>query len=154
MSDTLTHIAVGDICAKALRTFKKPLIAFLIGMLSHGVLDMVDNDYTINITNYEAFKTDRDYIGFQIAGTAIKIYDILQDDNLERKNLRLFTMLGSVTPDIIDGVYALHHRDKWNKGEMLFPFHRPHRNIYKQQNKQISMLKTSLITLISIKINF
>jgi hypothetical protein len=153
MSDTLTHIAIADLCGKAVSSLKKPLLAFLIGLLSHGVLDVTDNDYTLNISSYEAFKKDTDYVCLQVSGICYKVYDIFSDQDRNRFNCRLAAVLGSLTPDLIDGFYIYLYPEKWHSGQLLFPFHKPV-SIFKQQTKSISMLKTTMITIASVQINF
>ena len=160
MSDELTHINVGDIMGKAIAKcgkskITKAVIASILGFFSHAVLDVVDNDYTINATSYETLKQDADYLAVQISGIGLKLYDILiNEKDEERKITRLAGVLGAVSPDIIDGVYSYLHPEKWQKGELLFPFHRAGTSIGDMQTKEQSMAKSGLITLISFKIKF
>ncbi|MDD2430814.1 MAG: hypothetical protein PHD88_03810 [Firmicutes bacterium] len=153
MSDTLTHVAVADILAKVLFSAKKPLLVFLIAFISHGLLDVTDNDYTVNFTSQKTIQQDVDYLLLQTSGLVLLLHDIICEEDENRKANRIGALLGSLFPDVVDGIYALAHPNSWHKGELLFPFHRRSINTPKQ-SKQTTMNKAVVVTLISLIENF
>lgn len=159
MSDALTHVAIGDIIAKALAKsgnpyLNQPLVASILGFFSHAVLDKLDNDYTIDATTVDTILKDADFLTLQIGGVGYKLYEILvKEDDEQTKIMRLAAILGAVSPDIIDGVYSLCNPEKWQKGELLMPFHRGGSRTPRQTKEQ-SMAKSGMIGLLSFKIRF
>lgn len=152
MSDLLTHVSVADILGKILYTVKKPFIVFLIGCLSHGILDIVDNEHYINISKGASLSSEIDFIAFETSGLLIKAHDIFRDENISKRQIRIAAVFGALAPDIIDGIYSLIHPEKWQHGELLFPFHRyVHKD--KPSSKLSTMNKAVIVTLISFKVS-
>jgi hypothetical protein len=132
MSDELTHVAVGDAIAKVVDLIpddriSTPFVAAVLAFASHAAMDVYDNDYTLDPSGWsrDAYKLEHEQpiLANQISGIGMDIYSILTDKDQSRRDKRLAAFLGSIAPDIIEGVYIWLHPEKWQTGELLLPWH-------------------------------
>lgn len=133
MSDELSHVLIGKWIGKAVDAIPNekvstPLVAFLLGFAAHGVMDKLDNDYTMNYQAWtkdvEQLKKDAPVLALQVSGIGKAIWDLFQVEDDDERATQLAGILGSIAPDVIDGVYAFINPTAWQKGELLMPFHR------------------------------
>ena len=126
---TTTHIAT----AKLLSVLTlNPFVAFVIGFGSHAVLDVIEpQEYSVNLFSWGK---DRGFIILEIILTLTLI--ALSFFN----RIYLFAMLGAILPDLIDGIACIINPERYEKGEHIFPFHRP------KQVKELTKLQTILLS--------
>ena len=110
-----------------------PILGFLIGLISHAILDSIEpQEYSIN-----AFKPDKDILFIEFILSSLLI--CLAWGN----TLILYSILGGILPDIIDGFLSLIDKSRYMSGNHLFWFHKANSNI-----KEMSKEKTIIISII------
>ena len=151
-ADWITHSALGSLLGYAV----PPWIAFVIGFISHMVLD-------IWISEFKAFPIKKYWV-WLLSQVAIVIALVL----LPPANMA-FGVLGAITPDVIDGIYGFFTKKKgginlpkslsskslkewindsnWSAGNLLFPFHR---SDYNQNPKSLTLTQNVFIALVSL----
>lgn len=159
MSDELAHIIVGDLIGEAVACLpdsriSKPFITAVLAFASHAVLDRADNDYTINWTDADRLKHDAPLIAVQTSGLAAEIASLLTEKDREKAVIRLAGVLGSIAPDVIDGVYAYLHPDKWQKGDLFMPWHKICGSKGKPQTMEQAINRGAMLTLMRVGIRF
>lgn len=157
MSDPLTHIVMADLIGKV--TAKIPddkvneklviALAFIGGMTSHALLDRIDADYTPDWTqwksNAEALQRDSPHIALQITGIAKQVYDLLGEKDEHTFKIRLASILGYLSTEMIDVIYSIVNPDAWQKGQLLMPWHKA--DVKQQQSLSDAIKRDTFINL-------
>jgi hypothetical protein len=160
MSDPLTHIVVSDVLGQALGSIKDKnkniderllmTLAFIGGASSHALLDLIDEDYTPNWQEYkrnaEALKKDMPHIALQVTGLAKQIYDLFQEEDKTKFKIRLASILGYVSTELVDIVYSLVNPEAWRKGQLLMPWH-DYRGPKQMQTREEAIRRGAFINL-------
>ncbi|HEX6971197.1 MAG TPA: hypothetical protein VF234_03175 [Limnochordia bacterium] len=107
------HVGVGKLIGRYSRT---PAEAFVLGFLSHAVLDTVVHDPVVDWQTPGALARQAGYIGSEAGLSLFLIQGMTARE--------WWGVLGSVAPDLIDGLYSLAHPEAWWRGELLLPWHR------------------------------
>jgi hypothetical protein len=159
MSDELTHASVGDVIARVVAKvpdgrISTPFVAACMAFASHVGMDIVDNDYTLDPTGWSRdaylLETQMPILANQISGLGMELYGILTDNNNKRRDIRLAALLGSILPDVIDGVYAYLHPDLWQSGKMLFPWHQAGMSLGPMQTAESARKRTGFLNLLQV----
>ncbi len=111
------HIAVGDYLGEQSQT---KVEAFLLGVASHAVLDSLPrHQYVVNWQNAQSLRKDMDVLLLDGVLSLTRTLEAVRSGD----ETRLWGVIGAVMPDIVDGLYALHCRECWMRGELLLPWH-------------------------------
>ncbi len=155
MSDLLKHVIVADSIGVMLNASDKKISnvgsAFALGVVSHAVMDMVEPDYTVNWFDSYQLGLAAPFLTFQTGGMIFVIRTMLSETRGDPRGfrLRIAAIIGSVIPDIIDGIYSLMNPHAWFAGRLLFPWH----NRTWQVNP-MSMWATSALTLVVLAVRY
>lgn len=107
------HVAAGRLIGHYSRT---PAEAFVLGFLSHGFLDTFIQDPVIDWQTPAALERETPFLTAEALLTLVM---------LRGMNAReWWGVIGSVAPDIIDGLYSVAEPRAWLRGELLMPWHR------------------------------
>ncbi len=131
MSDLLKHLIVGDLLGQLFSYFDRywlnnSMFAFIVGFLSHIVLDYSDNEFVVNWYNIQELSYAIPFLLFQIVFSAILLRKVINNSRLRESKysrLRIYFIIGAVSPDIIDGIYSIINPAAWYNGQLLFPWH-------------------------------
>jgi hypothetical protein len=163
MSDELSHVLVGDVIGRIAAQVDNPkvntpFVAALLGFASHALLDKVDHDYTPNLM---AWKTDVDealkdagYLAVELSGIVAKIIEVSREKDPHTREMRIAGIIGSVLPDVIDGLYSVLKPEAWAEGKLLIPFHRAEPGPRQDMSREATLAKTSAIWFLQGKIRF
>ncbi len=128
-SDWILHATAGGL----LGGYFHPIIAFIVGIITHGILDVF-------VDEYMPYPFMKYWWWFSIQVIVVVILIMISPINM------VFGILGSITPDIVDGIYGFSTKKKgglnipssftkkgynawvknsnWNAGKLLCPFHK------------------------------
>lgn len=129
MSDLLKHVIVGDSIGVLLNESDSRAAnlgtAFALGVASHAVMDMAEPDFTVNWFNIQQLGTALPFLGIQVSGIAFVLRMAVSETKGDRRGLqlRIAAIVGSVAPDVVDGVYAVLNPHAWYAGTLLLPWH-------------------------------
>ncbi len=129
MSDLLKHVIVGDAIGVLLSGSDGKAsnigTAFALGVASHAVMDTAEPDFTVNWFNSQEFGLAGPFIAFQAGGLVFVFKMLLAETRGDPKafRLRIAAIVGSVIPDVIDGVYSVINPHAWYAGQLLLPWH-------------------------------
>lgn len=129
------HAVAGDLIGEAAAGLVQgplaPLVALMVGFLSHAALDVVDHQY---VPDWVRWRQDRSrlaadvpFIGLQAGGLALLLGRITDDPDPQRQSARLAGVAGSLLPDAIEIPRSLARPSSWLHGDHLLPWHRPAR---------------------------
>ena len=109
---TSQHISVAVFLSDYTQTNTE---AFIVGFLSHAVLDSVRPQ----MYRFDLFRpvNNGDII---VLETGLSLYQIWKYRHHEKI---LYAIAGSLTPDFIEGVFVLNNRKRWYEGNHIFPWH-------------------------------
>ena len=147
MSDLLKHVVVadflGDMMAHSDNRYINMTTAFGLGVASHAVMDISEPDFTVNWFNFVQLKGATPFLGLQAVGVWFVIRTMFRETKGDFRafRLRLAAIVGSIFPDVVDGIYAMINPRAWYAGQMLFPWHR-----LTWQVNPMSMWATTLFT--------
>ncbi|MFW6006562.1 MAG: hypothetical protein ACOC4G_01395 [Bacillota bacterium] len=149
MSDIIKHIVVADFLGEILSYSDKyrinsEITGFVIGVGSHILLDIIDNEFVINWFYFEDLIYAFPFIIFELIFAIFIIRSVI-DNSIKESSfnlVRINFILGALIPDIIDGIYALIKPGSWYSGSLLFPWH-----ISTQPGEPMSMYKTIIYSL-------
>lgn len=128
------HIATANIIT-SICSIVNPFHAFIMGFVSHIALDIIEpQEYKVNLFD---FRKDKFYIILEVIMTVILI--VLSF----RNTVYFFAMLGSILPDLIDGIDSLINREHYQKGTHIFPWHNTNGQV-----KTLSKVQTIILSII------
>ncbi len=105
------HITIATILASFVNI---PIIGFVIGFISHAVLDSLpQQQYQFNL-----FKPDKFIVAIESLIIVIMIYVI------KGNTVLIMSFTGAVIPDIIDGLLSIINKNRYKTGNHLFFFHK------------------------------
>jgi hypothetical protein len=108
------HISVGLLLADETNS---NLEAFAVGFASHALTDCIrPKQYNFDIFNPS--QGDYDIILLEGFFSALQIYRNRNDTK------RLYAIAGAMAPDIIEAIIVLSNKDRWYKGDHVFPWHK------------------------------
>ena len=139
MSDLIKHILIGETFGELssiskMSFIKNKYFLFSTGLSSHIIMDLIDKEYVVNWFNYSELKPAVFYIFFQSFLSIYILYQVIK----ERKKkpdcfkIKMFSILGAVIPDIIDGLYSILNPEVWYNGSLIFFWHRSSEYMYTQ----------------------
>lgn len=132
-SSPIVHVVAGDLAGEAaaglVRGPAAPLVALIMGILSHAALDRVDHQYVPDWTRWRQDPSrlagDAPFILLQAGGVTLLVGRIAADPNRPRQASRLAGAAGALLPDAIEIPHSLARPSSWLRGEHLLPWHRP-----------------------------
>ena len=137
-ADWITHVATGGILGMLLPSSPwMILVGLCLGFLSHWILD----EYFLEFSPFPLSK----FWWWIAAQGAFAVYLVYSTDF----TVIFWTILGSILPDIIDGIYAGINPVAWHKGELLIWFHRS-----KEQQREDLSFKTNIFFAITFAITY
>jgi hypothetical protein len=160
MSGELTHVMVGRLIGEAVNKIPNPkintpFVAAILAFASHGLLDKTDNDYTLAWTAWkddlDRFEKDRQVLANEVIGIGMQLFTALHNKDKAERDRQLAGILGSIAPDVIEGVYAYLHPDRWNSGDLLFPWHKGGDSKPMQTYEQ-ALQRSTVLTLIGWRV--
>lgn len=129
-----THVVLGDVIGKNVDTNTQ---AFLLGILSHAVLDSIDpHNYAPNWTNNKSIQADIDFILLEFFIAGKRLIEVWGSGDTKR----MWGVIGAIAPDIIDGIYSLKCPRCWQKGELLLPWHKAEYGPSRRMSKNATMI--------------
>lgn len=150
-ADWITHSALGGF----LGHFTSPVLAFVIGFISHIILDIFVNEF-------KAFPVTKHWWWYSCQIVVVTVLLLFSPSNI------VFGTLGAISPDIIDGIYGFFSKrtggvnlpkgvsssaltkwindSNWNAGNLLFPFHRSEAT----KGKPLTLIQNIFLSLISL----
>ncbi len=148
MSDLLKHVLVGDLIGSLAANSKDPkknnlATVFMLGVISHAVMDISEPDYTINWFNRAELISALPFLTLQVGGIGLVMENTVRESRSCPRTLmlRMAGILGAVIPDFIDGIYSILNPHAWYSGQLLCPWH-----IRTWQVNLMSMWGTSILT--------
>lgn len=128
---TSQHISVAVILSDYTQTNTQ---AFLVGFTSHAALDSVRPQ----MYRYDLFRPQGNY-DLMVLETSISLWQIWK----YRHNKKvLYSIAGSLAPDVIETIFVLRDRQRWYEGNHVFPWHSNITNdrMTKQQTVAVSLV--------------
>ncbi len=147
MSDMLKHVVVADAIGSMLNTSDSKIsnvgAAFALGMASHAIMDISEPDFTVNWFDAQQLRLATPFLGFQIGGIMFVLRTMFAETRGDPRglSLRLAAIIGTVIPDVIDGIYSILNPHAWYAGQLLFPWH-----VRTWQVNPMSMWATTALT--------
>lgn len=101
----------------------------------------------------EALK-DAGYVAIELSGIVAKIVEVCREEDSHTREMRIAGIIGSVLPDVIDGIYSILRPEEWQKGNLLIPFHKAQPGPRQDMSREATLAKTSAIWFLQGKIRF
>lgn len=113
---------------------KNELVAFMMGVAQHEVLDLVINERPVNMQridfeHIDKLKSEAPTLFMNVVGIGVTLWRTLkkysEDKDKEKLRIRLAGLLGAVTPDLLEGIRLILLPDgkkTWQDGDANF-FH-------------------------------
>ena len=126
------HISVGLMITEDVEC---NITAFSVGFVSHAATDL----FPIQQYRFDLFNPSGNWDIVLLEGflSAYLLYDNWHDETAR------WAIIGSLAPDIIDGVLSILDRQRWYDGRHTMPFHRV--NDYSQRKNKIETMLFSVI---------
>ena len=133
------HISLGLLLTEDI---DNNITAFTVGFVSHIIADYFPlQQYRFDIFNPST--EDADIILLEGFLSGYLIWDNWQDETAK------WAIIGSLAPDIIDGILSLIDRQRWYDGRHTMPFHSV--NDYSRRKNKV---ETMLFSIIMFTLNF
>ena len=132
------HISVGLMVTENIEC---NITAFTLGFASHIIADL----FPLQQYRFDIFNPSGNWDIVLLEGflSAYLLYDKWENET-DR-----WAIIGSLAPDIIDGILSLIDRQRWYDGQHIMPFHRA--NDYSQRKNKV---ETMLFSIVVFTLNF
>lgn len=132
---TIIQSFINDVVASSKNpAVNNELVAFLMGVAQHEVLDLVVNERPVNMQridfeHIDRMKSEAPTLFFNVVGIGVSLWRTLkrysEEKDKEKLRVRLAGLLGAVTPDLLEGIRLVllpDGRQTWQDGNANF-FH-------------------------------
>lgn len=163
MADVAKHVIIGDFLGELVdripdERINRSFLAFVLAFGTHALMDRLENDCTPDWTRWmqDARNAAKDapYLTMQIGGIAASIIALLRAKDAQERETRIAGMLGSIAPDVIDGIYSLMNKTAWERGKLLMPWHRAGRETGPRETAEQTSVLTGVLSLLRLSVRF